>query len=78
MLDPLDEIARLPRNWDGYDGGTFLPATIDHARRVRDALTAAGFDVEVTPNPNGTVSLEWQNNHVEVGATRGIGYVREQ
>lgn len=73
MPDELDEIAALPPNWDGYGGCAFRPEVIDHARKVLTALQAAGIDVEVTPNPNGTVSLEWQFASLECGAIRGVG-----
>lgn len=73
----LNEIAKLPRNWDGYDGCTFAPEVVDHARRVVAALEAAGLEVDVTPNPNGTISLEWDNAYyLECGRTRGVGYVK--
>ncbi len=72
----LDEISKLPRGWDGYDGCTFLPETIEHARRVLTALEAAGLNVDVTPSPNGTILFEWENDYyLEVGRTRGVGYV---
>ncbi len=73
----VDEIAKLSANWDGYGGSTFTPEVVDHARRLVAALEAAGFEVDVTPNPNGTISLEWDNAYyLECGKTRGVGYVK--
>lgn len=73
----LDEIAKLPLNWDGYGGCVFTPEAVEHARRVVVALEAAGFEVDVTPNPHGTISLEWENvYYLECGKTRGVGYTK--
>lgn len=73
----LEKIAALPDNWDGHGGIRFLPETLTHADRVLAALRGAGLDVEVTPNPNGTIMLEWHNSAaIEVGRTRGVGYVK--
>lgn len=77
MDSDLQEISKIQRNWDGYDGCTFMPETIAHAQRVLTALKSAGFEVDVTPNPNGTVSLEWEFGAIEVGKSRGIGYVKQ-
>lgn len=74
----LDEIAMLERNWDGYDACTFKPETIANARRVLNALIAAGFTPEVGPLPNGSVGFEWgvdDGSFIEVGSTSAVGHV---
>lgn len=76
MPNAIDELERLAVNWDGYGAVAIHADTIARARRILDALRAVGFDPEVTPNPNGTVSFEWDSVHIEVGRTRGVGVVK--
>jgi len=73
--DMIDELASLGPNWDGEGAVPIPPQTLDNTRRLLSAFSRfpAGFPAppEITPNPNGTVSLDWSNERgwvtVEVG-----------
>ena len=78
--EQLREICSLDPNWDGYGG---LPIHGETARIAKVALQVfQHFSIvpEITPNPNGTISLEWSSPrgraHLEVGKSRYVGIVR--
>ena len=70
----LEEMARLPDNWDGYGGLPISKGAVANARAALSSLLAAVPLPDITPNPNGTISMEWETErgvaHLEVGATR--------
>lgn len=78
--DDIGDIAKLQPNWDGYGALVIHPDAIEHARTLHSALTRDGHIVTVTPNPNGTVSLEWawkrRTYSLEVGKSLISGYVK--
>lgn len=63
----LSEMRSLNDGWAGE--GSLAPRreTIDNAFEL---MSLAPEDAEVTPETNGTVSLEWGGCHLEVGLTK--------
>lgn len=76
----LQELAKLKRDWDGYDA---LPVTTDscaHAQRFL-AVTPQGMSApEITPTSNGTITFEWESAGggalLEIGRTRYSGHIQ--
>lgn len=64
----------MPENWDGYGALKISKIAIGNAKRAISQLLAHVPLPDITPNPNGTVSLEWENarglGHIEIGQTR--------
>jgi hypothetical protein len=75
----LSKFEALPTNWDGYGADRIDPETVKNARSALKGLRQAPAP-ELTPNPNGTISLEWESPsglaHLEVGKTRYSFYVK--
>ena len=70
-------------NWaSGWDGEDAIPIYEEAVTRTQSALQALSWQLpvpEVTPNSNGTLSLEWETPYgianLEIGRTRYAGYV---
>ncbi len=62
-------------NWDGYGG---IPTEESCYKNVELFLNAADNfpEADIYPNPNGTISIEWENQkgevYLEIGNTRFI------
>jgi hypothetical protein len=76
----IDELAYTEPNWDGYNA---LPVSGDAKRNALAALGALARTAPtptVVPNPNGTLSFEWETEygigHLEIGKTRYSFYVK--
>ena len=71
MGDMIDELASLGPNWDGEGAVPIPPQTLDNTRRLLSAFSRSPIPPEITPNSNGTVSLDWASQrgwmNVEVG-----------
>jgi hypothetical protein len=79
----LKELSQLPENWDGYGALQVGDQALRNAKTFVNsiALYSSGFDAPgVAPNPNGTLSLEWERDgqeaYLEIGNTRASGYCR--
>jgi hypothetical protein len=67
-------------NWDGYGSLGIKAETKDNAiHGIQNVLLEAPVP-DITPNPNGTLSFEWETQngaaHLEVGQTMFSFYVR--
>lgn len=62
-LKRLDEIAKLPANWDGYGADAPWPDAIAVARRLIEALQ---HPPAVVPCSDGGVQLEWHRSGFEI------------
>jgi hypothetical protein len=81
--DHLGELERLPDDWDGYgalrvsDEARNNAMSLIHSTCMHNLLAPSPT---VSPNPNGTVSLEWQTDdreaYIEIGNTKASGYCR--
>lgn len=78
----LVELGKLAPNWDGYGGLPLLPETVANAQGLLVMLREFGNGGDVTPNPNGTVTIEWTDDNLgktfslEIGKTQISGYVK--
>jgi hypothetical protein len=60
MHRELDELARLDRNWNGYQAAPIDPATIATARRLADQLDLSEAGIpQVVPMTHGRLQFEW-------------------
>jgi hypothetical protein len=80
VLNDLERLNELPMGWDGYDALQIPTECIDMAKGLLRLLPSGLASPEVVPNPNGTISLEWENEkgraHLEVGSLRYSFYVK--
>lgn len=78
----VEELAGLPENWDGYGALPINAATKYNALSVLPGLLAVGHAAEITPNPNGTLSFEWETAdgcaHLEIGQSRLSFYITSE
>lgn len=67
----LDELANLPDNWNGEGAVRISPRVVARTRSLLASIIVDHPSPELTPNPNGTISLEWDcaNRflHLEIG-----------
>jgi hypothetical protein len=66
-------------NWDGYGALPVSTEIKSNALEVLSHLENLTCAPEITPNPNGTLSFEWESNQgfgvIEIGRTRYSYYV---
>lgn len=76
----FDDIAKLEDNWDGYGAIPIHADAIEHARTIHAGLIRDGHLVDVCPNTNGTITLEWawkfRTYTLEVGTTLMSGCIK--
>lgn len=76
----IDEIAVMPDNWDGYGAIRIGPETTRNAKSALNKLHRFAPIPDITPNPNGTISLEWESaegfGHLEIGRTKFSFYIK--
>lgn len=67
-------------NWDGYGALPIGEETKKNAHGVLSILENSTCAPEIVPNPNGTLSFEWETAHgfgqLEIGRTRCSFYVK--
>jgi len=76
----IEDNAFVEPNWDGYGSLGIKPETKENAiQGIQNVLLEAPVP-DITPNPNGTLSFEWETQngsaHLEVGQTMFSFYVR--
>lgn len=79
----INELSLLSDNWDGYGALRILPETLENANLVVANLGWRALPTpEVSPNPNGTISFEWESSYgyglLEVGKTRASFFVQNE
>lgn len=76
----LLELTSMDENWDGYGALRISQKTISNARASLKNLLRMAPVPDITPNPNGTISLEWETErgvaHLEIGKTRFSFYLK--
>ena len=79
-LESVEEFAAMPANWDGYGALEILEQTASNTKSALERLMVVAPAPDITPNPNGTISLEWETHegfaHIEIGMTRYSGFVK--
>jgi len=80
--EKIEQLARMPENWDGYGA---LPIRPETAQNALDALKMLPDEIpmpDIVPNSNGTISFEWESpsgiGHLEIGRTRFSFYIKVQ
>jgi hypothetical protein len=70
----LADLARLEPGWDGHGADPITPSCLTNVSTVLAALPAGTPRPEIVPNPNGTLTLDWEAGgygvSLECGATR--------
>jgi hypothetical protein len=76
----IQSMGTLADNWDGYGGASILPQITNAASSFLASLPEYVPAPDVSANPNGTISMEWENDagraHLEIGKTRYSLYFR--
>jgi hypothetical protein len=76
----VDDIEGLQTDWDGYGALQVSHQTATNTRRALDVILNTVPLPEITPNPNGTISLEWESSegiaHLEIGKTQFSAFIR--
>lgn len=76
----VDRLATLQDNWDGYGAIRIDGDTIKNTKAALASILRAAPAPEIAPNPNGTISLEWETQrgtaHLEIGKTRFGFYLK--
>src|SRR5262245_20964910 len=76
----LRDFATLGPDWDGDGALSINPTVISNATAIARALGSAFPMPDINPNPNGTISFEWESGsgiaHLEMGKTRFSFYAR--
>jgi hypothetical protein len=76
----VDKIASLADNWDGYGANKIAQETAHNTKVALSRLYKFAPIPEMTPNPNGTISLEWESNqgfaHLEIGLKSFSFYIK--
>lgn len=79
-LKLLADYDRMQANWDGYGALAFDSETLRNSEKALSQLVQYAACPEIAPNPNGTVSFEWNSEHgsahLEIGKTRFNFFVR--
>src|SRR5262245_41259584 len=79
----FERLRELREDWDGYGAAQPSAYSLSNAAAVAESALARGHFAtlpEVSPNPNGTVSLEWEYDgneaYLEIGNSRVAGYLK--
>ncbi|CAK0770257.1 conserved hypothetical protein [Gammaproteobacteria bacterium] len=79
-LEWVDEFQAMPADWDGYGALAISGQTVSNAHAALEKLLVVAPVPDITPNPNGTISLEWESRygvaHLEIGKTRFSLYIK--
>jgi len=77
----IGALRELSDGWHGKSSRAPSEQVLHNAQKMAMTAVSAGLRVpEITPNPHGTVSLEWETVHgtlhLEIGKRRLSGYLR--
>lgn len=75
----IDKIGTMPENWDGYGALQLTADTVRNAKAALRFIQLSSPTPDVAPNPNGTISFEWESErgsaHLEIGRTKMSFYL---
>lgn len=75
----IEQAAYVDANWDGYGALPISLETKNNALNAINGILQVAPAPEINPNPNGTLSFEWETKegkaHMEIGRTRYSFYV---
>lgn len=76
----IAELGQLRDDWDGYDAAAIEGDVVSSARESFSAFVRRLPAPDISPNPNGTISLEWSTHlgvaHLEIGKSDGSFYLK--
>jgi len=76
----INKIELLEENWDGYGAIRISSETAKNTKNAINKLSNFAAIPDITPNSNGTISLEWETPegyaHLEVGRTKYSFYIK--
>lgn len=79
-ISEVKELAALPEDWDGYGAPRISTETAKNTVGALKVLLAKAPAPDIMPNPNGTLSLEWESlkgvADLEIGRTRFSFYIK--
>ncbi len=79
-LTAIDSIATLSENWDGFGSASIAGDIFQTASMFVSTLPLHIPTPEVSANPHGTISMEWENDlgraHLEIGTSKYSLYFR--
>lgn len=77
----LHDISSLDNNWDGYGATPIESASLDNVKLLINRLPTCFPTPEVSPSPNGTVSLDWEIGNagfsIEIGNTSFSAFFKD-
>ncbi len=80
LREALAEYCSMPANWDGYGALPITADVVSNCQAALKPLVRQVWGAEISPNPNGTISLEWVSDHgmahLEIGKTRFSFFVK--
>ncbi len=78
ILTQLEDIAQLRDNWDSYGGNSISANCIENTKKIILGLDDTVVSPDIYPNPNGTITLDWETNgqtlSIEIGGTHFSSY----
>ncbi len=69
LLRELNHIYALPDGWDGYGAIKIQKPCYEWTKMVIENMPEDRV-YSIYPNPNGTISLEWDDKNLEIGNTK--------
>ena len=71
--DEVRAFANFQDDWDGYGAVRPVAECLNHALEIiRNKEISLDYLSDVYPNPNGTITLEWEKDDNEIGLELGI------
>ena len=79
-LDAIEDFSKFEKDWDGYGALPIHERVIKSAKYYITSLPDRFPCPDLTPDPNGTISMEWETRegiaHLELGKTRYSLYIK--
>jgi len=78
----LEQFRSLGEDWDGYGAAAIHPETLANASNALEHLAIVLPFAEIDPNPNGTISFEWESKlglaYLELGRTKFSFFIKPE
>lgn len=72
--EEISQFSDYAEDWDGYGAASFKRKTIENATAAIERLLRVSRLPDITPNPNATISFEWEGKggfaHLEIGESK--------
>jgi hypothetical protein len=79
VFDDIEHTGELKADWDGDGALPIQEQTKNNALLAARSIVASAPVPGIAPNPNGTISMEWETNlgsgHLEIGRTKYSFYL---